>query len=184
MQWSRWTICPSRERSPQRSRSRIGSSPLPRLIGCITAKPDPLERAAARLPLRLELACMAEPPNPSEFLNWSDQPSVVRLCCGRDGPSKTTWHCLSNAKNTSTALINRAVPGALRSGGIDASLEPIQGLPAGSDERRSLLPLERPRSRKGRQGMKHHEVVIDFGRRGIVELFRPLIHRKKPPVER
>ena len=27
-------------------RSRIGSSPLPRLIGCITARPDPLERAA------------------------------------------------------------------------------------------------------------------------------------------
>jgi len=26
-------------------RSRIGSSPLPRLIGCITARPDPLERA-------------------------------------------------------------------------------------------------------------------------------------------
>jgi hypothetical protein len=25
---------------------RIGSSPLPRLIGCITARPDPLERAA------------------------------------------------------------------------------------------------------------------------------------------
>ena len=46
MQWSRWTICPSRERAPPRSRSRIGSSPLPRLIGCITARPDPLERAA------------------------------------------------------------------------------------------------------------------------------------------
>ena len=37
---------------------------------------------------------------------------------------------------------------------------------------------------KGGRGMKHHEVVIDFGRRGIVELFRRLIHRKKPPVER
>jgi hypothetical protein len=28
--------------------------------------------------------------------------------------------------------------------------------------------------------MKHHEVVIDFGRRGIVKLFRRLIHRKRP----
>jgi len=37
---------------------------------------------------------------------------------------------------------------------------------------------------KGGRGMKHHEVVIDFSRRGIVELFRRLIHRKKPPVER
>ena len=35
---------------------RIGSSPLPRLIGCITARPDPLECAARALPLRLELA--------------------------------------------------------------------------------------------------------------------------------
>jgi hypothetical protein len=33
---------------------------------------------------------------------------------------------------------------------------------------------------KGGRGMKHHEVVIDFGRRGIVKLFRRLIHRKRP----
>jgi len=37
---------------------------------------------------------------------------------------------------------------------------------------------------KGGNGMKHHEVVIDFSRRSIVEFFRRLIHRKKPPVER
>jgi hypothetical protein len=36
---------------------------------------------------------------------------------------------------------------------------------------------------KGGRGMKHHEVVIDFGLSGIVELFRRLIHRKKPPPE-
>jgi hypothetical protein len=33
---------------------------------------------------------------------------------------------------------------------------------------------------KGGRGMKHHEVVIDLSRRGIVELFWRLIHRKKP----
>jgi hypothetical protein len=37
---------------------------------------------------------------------------------------------------------------------------------------------------KGGKGMKHHEVVIDFSRRGIVELFRRLFDRSKPPVER
>ena len=36
---------------------------------------------------------------------------------------------------------------------------------------------------KGGKGLKHHEVVIDFSRRGIVELFRRLIHRKKPPLD-
>ncbi len=35
---------------------------------------------------------------------------------------------------------------------------------------------------KGGKGMKHHEVVIDFNRRGMVELFRRLINRKKPPA--
>jgi|SRR6516165_4288611 hypothetical protein len=40
-----------RERASQRSRSGIGSSPLPRLIGCITARPDPLERAAGTVPI-------------------------------------------------------------------------------------------------------------------------------------
>jgi hypothetical protein len=30
--------------------------------------------------------------------------------------------------------------------------------------------------------MKHHEVIIDFNRRGMVELFRRLINRKKPPA--
>ena len=34
---------------------------------------------------------------------------------------------------------------------------------------------------KGAKGMKHHEVVIDFSRRGLVEAFRRLISRKKPP---
>jgi hypothetical protein len=29
--------------------------------------------------------------------------------------------------------------------------------------------------------MKHHEAVIDFSRRGIVELFWRLIDRKTPP---
>ena len=33
---------------------------------------------------------------------------------------------------------------------------------------------------KGAKGMKHHEVVIDFSRRGLVEAFRRLISRKKP----
>jgi hypothetical protein len=37
---------------------------------------------------------------------------------------------------------------------------------------------------KGGNGMKHHEVVIDFSRRGTVKLFQRLIRRKKPPVER
>jgi hypothetical protein len=34
---------------------------------------------------------------------------------------------------------------------------------------RSLGPV------KGSNGMKHHEVVIDFSRRGLVQLFRWLI---------
>ena len=29
--------------------------------------------------------------------------------------------------------------------------------------------------------MKHHEVVIDFNLRGMVELFRRLTRRRKPP---
>jgi len=41
---------------------------------------------------------------------------------------------------------------------------------------RSLGPV------KGGNGMKHHEVVIDFNSRGMVELFRRLIYRKKPPA--
>ena len=40
---------------------------------------------------------------------------------------------------------------------------------------RSLGPV------KGGNGMKHHEVVIDFSRRGIVELIRRLIGRRTPP---
>ena len=40
---------------------------------------------------------------------------------------------------------------------------------------RSLGPV------KGGNGMKHHEVVIDFSRRGMVELVRRLIDRKTPP---
>jgi hypothetical protein len=35
---------------------------------------------------------------------------------------------------------------------------------------------------KGGRGMRHHEVVIDFSRRGIVEFFRRLVHGKKPPT--
>ena len=35
---------------------------------------------------------------------------------------------------------------------------------------------------KGAKGMKHHEVVVDFSRRGMVELFRQLINRWKPPA--
>ena len=35
---------------------------------------------------------------------------------------------------------------------------------------------------KGGRGMRHREIVVDFSQRGIVELFRWLIHRKKPPV--
>lgn len=35
---------------------------------------------------------------------------------------------------------------------------------------------------KGAKGMKHHEVVIDFSRRGLLEAFRRLIGRKKPSV--
>jgi hypothetical protein len=34
---------------------------------------------------------------------------------------------------------------------------------------------------KGAKGMKHHEVVVDFSRRGLVEVFRRLISRKKSP---
>ena len=34
---------------------------------------------------------------------------------------------------------------------------------------------------KGAKGMNHHEVVIDFSRRGLLEAFRRLISRKKPP---
>jgi hypothetical protein len=41
---------------------------------------------------------------------------------------------------------------------------------------RSLGPV------KGGKGMKHHEVIIDFNRRGMVELFRRLISRKKSPA--
>jgi hypothetical protein len=35
---------------------------------------------------------------------------------------------------------------------------------------------------KGAKGMKHHEVVIDFSRRGLLEAFRRLINRKKPSI--
>jgi hypothetical protein len=35
---------------------------------------------------------------------------------------------------------------------------------------------------KGAKAMKHHEVVIDFSRRGLLETFRRLISRKKPSV--
>jgi hypothetical protein len=35
---------------------------------------------------------------------------------------------------------------------------------------------------KGGEGLKHHEVVLDFNRRGMVELFRRLISRKKSPA--
>ena len=34
---------------------------------------------------------------------------------------------------------------------------------------------------KGAKGMKHHEVIIDFSRRGLLEVLRRLISRKKPP---
>jgi hypothetical protein len=44
------------------------------------------------------------------------------------------------------------------------------------------LPFEKPCPVKGGNGMKHHEVVIDFNRRGIVEFFRRLINWKKPPA--
>lgn len=40
---------------------------------------------------------------------------------------------------------------------------------------RSLGPV------KGGRGMKHHEVVIDFSWRGMVEIFRRLINRKESP---
>jgi hypothetical protein len=40
---------------------------------------------------------------------------------------------------------------------------------------RSLGPV------KGGNGMKHHDVVIDFSRRGMVELFQWLIEGKTPP---
>jgi hypothetical protein len=40
---------------------------------------------------------------------------------------------------------------------------------------RSLGPV------KGGNGMKHHEAVIDFSRRGMVKLFRALIDRKASP---
>ena len=40
---------------------------------------------------------------------------------------------------------------------------------------RSLGPV------KGGNGMKHHEVVIDFSRRGMLGLFRWLIDRKTSP---
>ena len=36
---------------------------------------------------------------------------------------------------------------------------------------------------KGARGMKHHEVVIDFSRRGLLEALRGLIGRKKPPPD-
>jgi hypothetical protein len=35
---------------------------------------------------------------------------------------------------------------------------------------------------KGGNGMKHHEVVINFSRRGMVELLRRLISRQQPPA--
>jgi hypothetical protein len=35
---------------------------------------------------------------------------------------------------------------------------------------------------KGGKGMKHHEVVIDFSRRGLLEAFGRLINRRKPFV--
>jgi hypothetical protein len=44
------------------------------------------------------------------------------------------------------------------------------------------LPFEKPCPVKGGNGMKHHEVVIDFNRRGMVEFFRRLINWKKPPA--
>jgi hypothetical protein len=34
---------------------------------------------------------------------------------------------------------------------------------------------------KGGRGMKHHEVVVDFSWRGMVEIFRQLTNRKRPP---
>ena len=34
---------------------------------------------------------------------------------------------------------------------------------------------------KGAKGMKHHEVIIDFSRRGLLEVLRRLISRNKPP---
>jgi len=34
---------------------------------------------------------------------------------------------------------------------------------------------------KGAKGMKHHEVIIDFRWRGLLEAFRRLISRKQPP---
>jgi hypothetical protein len=40
---------------------------------------------------------------------------------------------------------------------------------------RSLGPV------KGGNGLKRHEVVIDFSRCGMVELFQRLIDRKGPP---
>jgi hypothetical protein len=41
---------------------------------------------------------------------------------------------------------------------------------------RSLGPVQ------GGNGMKHHEVVIDFSRRGVLKLLRWLIDRKMPPL--
>jgi hypothetical protein len=35
---------------------------------------------------------------------------------------------------------------------------------------------------KGTKGMKHHEVVIDFNCRGLVEIFRRPTDQKKPPA--
>ena len=37
---------------------------------------------------------------------------------------------------------------------------------------------------KGAKGMKHHEVVIDFSRPGLLVAFRRLISRKKPADQR
>ena len=34
---------------------------------------------------------------------------------------------------------------------------------------------------KGAKGIKHHEVIIDFSRRGLLEVLRRLISRNKPP---
>ena len=36
---------------------------------------------------------------------------------------------------------------------------------------------------KGGRSMKHHEVVVDFSWGGVVEIFRQLTNRKKPPAD-
>jgi hypothetical protein len=37
--------------------------------------------------------------------------------------------------------------------------------------------------REGAKGMKHHEVVINFSRRGLLEALRRLTDRMKPPPD-